>query len=81
MHRTDRTLFLYTSNIRERYIADALAVVALPDGARIRFRYDRRHVSEELSREWSDLGGMDALIIFHFSTRNGSMSRHLSPFD
>lgn len=58
----DRTIFLYTSNIRERYVADALAVVALPIGGRIRFRYDRRHVSAELQREWGRSKGTRALI-------------------
>ncbi|WP_336642951.1 hypothetical protein [Microbacterium sp. MMO-113] len=62
MGTSDRTLFLYTSNIRERYVTDALAAVAHPNGARIRFRYDRRHVSEELRSEWLRSTGLSALI-------------------
>lgn len=68
MSAVDRTIFLYTSNIRERYVADALAAIALPSGARIRFRYDQKYVSAELQDIW--LSAKNSPAIVHLSIQH-----------
>jgi hypothetical protein len=59
-----RLIYLYTSNIRARYVADAVAATAQPTGTRLRFRYDRRHVSDALAGAWAGIEGREALIVF-----------------
>lgn len=57
-------IYLYTSNIRERYVADAISAAAQPSGTSLRFRYDRRHVADKLEQDWDSVVGRLALIVF-----------------
>lgn len=64
--RRDDWVHLFTSTIRELYIADAVDVLAAPRGAIVRFRYEERYVQPHLRTRWSDgsLIGLHAAVYF-----------------
>ncbi|MDL9947329.1 hypothetical protein QSJ19_17440 [Gordonia sp. ABSL11-1] len=65
----DREILLYTSNIRELYLADALSVLALPRGSIIRFRYHKDYVASEL---WNHRRLIGRWVLVHLSIQHPS---------
>lgn len=59
-------LYLFTSDQTQRYAQDVLNVLAAPSGDIVRFRYDRRWISDETVERWSSntLEGVRTLICF-----------------
>lgn len=49
---SDEWLHLFTSNIRDLYIQDALSLLAAPSGLIYRFRYEDRYIADSLRDEW-----------------------------
>lgn len=50
--REHKWLHLFTSNIRELYIADAIDLLAVPEGFVYQFRYSETHVQDDLRNRW-----------------------------
>ncbi|WP_373070219.1 hypothetical protein [Gemmatimonas sp.] len=69
---TDQVVYLFTSNAQKRYKRDAIEAISLPRGCRIRFRYKRMYVSEELQADWASglLVGRSCLILFSVQHQN-----------
>lgn len=61
-------LHLFTSTIRELYIADAVNVLAAPTGAIYRFRYESRYLDKATRTQWSTLSGTP--VALHFSLQH-----------
>jgi hypothetical protein len=59
-------LHLFTSTIRELYIADALDVLAAPVGAHYRFRYEGKYIEDKTKKEWQSkkLNGLSVVVYF-----------------
>jgi hypothetical protein len=62
----DSWLHLFTSNIRQLYVDDALSVVAGPAGLHYRFRYEKRYVADEIHERWNEnrLTGIPVAVYF-----------------
>lgn len=58
-------LYLFSSNAEPQYAQDILNLLAAPNGYKMAFRYDIKHVSEKASAEWGPkLKDHDVLIHF-----------------
>jgi hypothetical protein len=73
VNRGSRWLHLFTSTIREQYIADALDVIAAPVGAIHRFRYQEKYLETETRKAWAagQLAGKSVAV--HFSIQHPAM--------
>ena len=62
----EQWLHLFTSNIRELYIADAVNLLAVPQGFVYQFRYGEEHVEDAARAKWRDgkLEGTDVVVYF-----------------
>jgi len=62
----DRVLVLLSSGLRRRYRDDVLRVLAMPRGARLRFRYGQEHVDSVVRPELSkdSLSGASLLLCY-----------------
>lgn len=67
-------LHLFTSNIREQYIADAIDLLAVPEGSIFQFRYAESHVQEDLRLRWNvKPDGIDRTkVIVHYSLQHAA---------
>lgn len=68
-------LHLFSSNIRELYIADAIDLLAAPTGSLYQFRYQREHVQDEAAGRWSgrqaEAGGLRGFrVITYYSLQH-----------
>lgn len=64
-------LHLFTSNIRELYISDAIDLLAAPEGIHYRFRYEAKYISEETRALWEhDKGLHGHPTAVHFSLQH-----------
>jgi hypothetical protein len=63
---SDEWLHLFTSNIRDLYIQDALSLLAAPSGLIYRFRYEEKYVADSLRKEWraGALAGRHVAVYF-----------------
>ena len=67
---TAETLHLFTSTIRELYIADTVDLLAAPKGAMYRFRYDGKYLHDGTRTRWKagELTGYP--VVVHFSLQH-----------
>lgn len=63
-------LYLFTSSIRELYIADAVDLLAAPEGALYRFRYDSAYVDEATRSEWESPALVGCQVAVNFSLQH-----------
>lgn len=65
---SDQWLHLFTSNIRELYIADSVDLLGVPEGTVYQFRYQEGYVQEDARVRWhrgkGGLGGTRVLVYF-----------------
>lgn len=64
-------LHLFTSNLRELYISDAIDLLAAPEGLHYRFRYEAKYLSESARAKWQvseALAGYPVAV--HFSLQH-----------
>ncbi|OLF08265.1 hypothetical protein [Actinophytocola xanthii] len=68
----DSWLHLFTSNIRELYISDAIDIVASPVGIHHRFRYEGKYISNQTRELWKrkELDGCE--VVVHFSLQHAA---------
>src|SRR5665647_989306 len=60
MSAEGQLIHLFTSNIRELYISDAIDLLAAPPGFVYKFRYERKHVQDQLFSQWHS--GDDGIV-------------------
>lgn len=63
-------LHLFTSSIRELYIADAINVLAAPVGSIYRFRYDGKYLDANTRERWKREHLISSPVIVHFSLQH-----------
>ena len=63
-------LYLFTSSIRELYIADAVDLLAEPDRARYRFRYEGKYLDNETRKQWEDTRLIEKRVAVNFSLQH-----------
>lgn len=70
----EECLHLFTSNIRELYVADAVDLLAVPHGAIYQFRYQSDHVQDSARLRWNRLsGGLEGVpVLVYFSVQHAS---------
>jgi len=70
----EKWLHLFTSNIRDLYIADAVDLLAAPEGFIYQFRYQADHVQDDLKPRWhGGAGGLKGKrVIVHFSLQHAN---------
>ncbi|WP_410596713.1 hypothetical protein [Amycolatopsis sp. lyj-23] len=66
-----RWLHLFTSNIRELYISDAIDLLAAPEGVHYRFRYEAKYISDEARVLWERADHLQRRqVMVHFSLQH-----------
>jgi hypothetical protein len=63
-------LYLFTSSIRELYIADAVDLLAEPDRAWYRFRYESKYLDNETRKQWEDTRLNGKRVAVNFSLQH-----------
>lgn len=72
MPQQGQWLHLFTSNIRELYIADAIDLLAVPEGYLFQFRYAESHVQDGVRETWKDGRLQGANVIVYFSLQHAA---------
>jgi hypothetical protein len=68
--RVPQWLYLFTSSIRELYIADAINLLAAPKGALYRFRYEGKYLDNDTREQWDGEGLVDKQVAINFSLQH-----------
>jgi hypothetical protein len=63
-------LYLFTSSIRELYIADAVDLLAQPAGALYRFRYESKYLDKATRGQWKGAGLIGKRVAINFSLQH-----------
>jgi hypothetical protein len=71
-HSQDTSLWLYlfTSSIRELYIADAVDLLAEPNGALYRFRYEGKYLDDATRTQWEGGSLIGKRVAVNFSLQH-----------
>lgn len=72
-------LHLFTSNIRDLYVQDALSLLAAPSGLIYRFRYEDRYVADNLRDKWRAGAIAGKRVAVYFSVQH-PMNFHAAAF-
>lgn len=79
MPQPEKWLHLFTSNIRELYIADAIDLLAVPEGYLYQFRYAESHVQDDVRERWRSGRLKGTSVIVYFSLQHAA-NFHLAAY-